>query len=66
MMTFIIARASAPSVPGRIGMCQSASAAVRWRIGSITTTLAPRSWASLMNGHMCRFVERTLQAHSTM
>ena len=29
MITFIIAKASAPSVPGRIGMCQSASAAVR-------------------------------------
>ena len=66
MITFIIARARAPSVPGRIGMYQSALWAVRWRSGSITTTFAPRSCASLMNGHMCRLVERTLQAHRMM
>ena len=41
MMTWIIASASAASVPGRIGMCQSASRAVRVRTGSITTSLAP-------------------------
>jgi hypothetical protein len=66
MITCIIARASAPSVPGRIGMCQSARCAVRWRIGSITTTLAPRFWASATNGHRCRLVEIMLQAQMTM
>ena len=66
MMTFIIPSASAPSVPGRMGMYQSALCAVRCRSGSMTTTLAPLSWACLMNGHMCRLVERTLQAHRMM
>jgi hypothetical protein len=65
-MTCISPRASAPSVPGRIGMCQSALWAVRVRTGSITTTFAPRCWASAMNGHRWRFVLMTLHAQSTM
>ena len=40
-MTLIIPRASAPSVPGLMGMCSSARAAVAVKRGSITTTLAP-------------------------
>ena len=66
MITCIIASASAPSVPGRIGMCQSARCAVRWRMGSMQTTFAPRFWASAMNGHRCRFVEIVLQAQMMM
>ncbi|GAA4672747.1 hypothetical protein GCM10023215_00010 [Pseudonocardia yuanmonensis] len=49
--------ASAPSVPGRIGMCQSACRAVRVRTGSMTTILAPLSLRALSrNGQPCRFV----------
>ena len=66
MITCIIARASAPSVPGRIGMCQSARCAVRWRIGSMQTTLAPRFWASAMIGQRCRFVEIVFEAQMMM
>jgi hypothetical protein len=66
MITCIMASASAPSVPGRMGMCQSARFAVRCRIGSITTTFAPRRWASATNGHRCRFVETMLQAQMMM
>ena len=61
-----IARASAPSVPGRMGMCQSASRAVRVRTGSITTSLAPFLRACSMKGQWCEFVLSVLQAHSTM
>ena len=66
MITFIIASARAPSVPGRIGMYQSARFAVRCRTGSITTTFAPRRCASATNGHRCRFVETMLQAQMMM
>ena len=66
MITFIMASASAPSVPGRIGMYQSACAAVRCRTGSITTTFAPRRCASATNGHRCRLVEIMLQAQMRM
>ena len=66
MITFIMASASAPSVPGLIGMYQSARAAVRCRIGSMTTTLAPRRCASATNGHRCKLVEIMLQAQMTM
>ena len=48
MITCIIAIASAPSVPGRIGMCQDAALAVRVLTGSTTTTLAPLRCASAM------------------
>ena len=50
MMTFISASASAASVPGRIGICQSASRAVRVLTGSMTTSLAPALLACSMNG----------------
>ena len=40
MITFIMPSANAASVPGLIGMCQSACLAVRVRTGSITTTRA--------------------------
>ena len=50
MMTCIIASASAASVPGRIGICQSASRAVRVSTGSMTTSLAPAFLACSMNG----------------
>jgi hypothetical protein len=66
MITCIIARARAPSVPGRIGRYQSASRAVRWRTGSMTTTFAPRRCASATNGHKCRLVEVMLQAQMRM
>ena len=66
MITCIIASASAPSVPGRIGRCQSAFFAVRWATGSMHTTLAPRRWASSMNGQRWRLLDRTLQAQMMM
>ncbi len=43
-----MARARAPSVPGRIGTHSSALAAAWLRIGSTTTSLAPRRLASAM------------------
>ena len=66
MITFIIARARAPSVPGRSGMCQSARCAVRWRMGSMQTTFAPRFWASAITGQRCRFVEMVFDAQMMM
>ena len=66
MMTCIIARASAPSVPGRMGRCQSALAAVRCRTGSMHTILAPLRWASSMKGWRWRLVDNTLHAQMTM
>ena len=47
-MTFIIAIASAPSVPGLGQTCQSASLAVLEAYASMTTTLEPFFWASLI------------------
>ena len=47
-------------------MCQSARLAVACRIGSITTTFAPRCWASATKGHRCRLVETMLQAQMMM
>ena len=66
MITCIIASASAASVPGRIGMCQSDFSAVRWRTGSMQTTLAPLRCASSMNGQRCRLFDSTLQAQIAM
>ena len=66
MMTLIMPSASAASVPGLMGMCQSAFLAVRVATGSITTTLAPRRWASAMNGQWCRLLLIVLIAQSTM
>ena len=67
MITCIIASASAPSVPGRIGRCQSAflRRAVR-APGRCTTTFAPRRWASSMNGQRWRLLDSTLQAQMMM
>jgi hypothetical protein len=56
MITFVIPSAKVPSVPGRIGICQSACLAVRVRTGSITTILAPFFFASRMKGQACRLV----------
>ena len=66
MITLIIPRARAASVPGRIRMCQSACLAERVACGSITTTVAPRFCASLMNGQWCRFVLIGLTAQRMM
>ena len=65
-MTCAIPSASAASVPGRMAMCQSARLAVRVRIGSMTTTFAPRLRASATNFHMWMFVLMRLQAQMTM
>src|SRR5437764_14263379 len=62
MMTCIMPMASDTSAPGRIGMCQSASRAVRVLTGSITTSFAPFRLASAMNGQWCRLVLIVLQA----
>ena len=66
MITFIIPIASAASVPGRIGMCQSASRAVRVLTGSITTSFAPFLFASAINGQWCKLVLIVLHAHRMM
>ena len=43
-----IAASNAASVPGRMAMCSSAASAVRVRLGSMTTTLPPRSRTAWM------------------
>src|SRR5215510_246545 len=49
-----------------MGICQSARLAVRVFTGSMTTTLAPCSWASAMNGQWCRLVLIVLHAQRMM
>ena len=65
-MTCIIASASAASLAGLIGRCQSAASAVRVRIGSTTTIFAPRRCASRTSGQKWRFVTIVFVPHSTM
>jgi cytochrome b len=59
----IMPKARAMSVPGRIGRCQSACLAVRLRWGSITTNVAPRARACLRKGMTWRLVDTALLPH---
>lgn len=60
MIVCIIASASAPSVPGRMGIHSSAAWAVRVRAGSMTMTLAPSLRACCTKGHRCRLLVSVL------
>src|SRR5258708_39001089 len=58
--------ASAASVPGRIGICQSDRAAVGLRYGSIVTIVAPALRASIIRLQRWLFVLTVFEPQLTM
>ena len=60
------AHASTTSVPGRSATCRSACSASFTRLGSTTTSRAPRRRASLMSGVRWRLHQVTLFPQTTM